>query len=473
LFINNCIIQEEERKGGKMEKLFGTDGIRGRVNEAKMNVLTCVKYGLALGYYLQNSISSGPSRRAKVILGKDPRRSGYMFEDAIEAGLVSFGHNVFRATTLPTPALSYLIRSMAADFGVMITASHNPYTDNGIKLFDEEGSKLLESVEREIEGIIEEIDDAWLIKHTTHETGVVKFIKAARERHIDFVKASSGTPNLQDLRIVVDCANGAYSYEAPLIFSELGATVIAINNDPNGLNINDGGSEKPEVMRAQVLESRADAGIAFDGDGDRVVMVDERGNYLDGDKILAIIAQDLHSKGKLIGPVVGTVETGLGFEETMKAYDIEMVRTDVGDKNVSAEMTDYRELLSSVGGERSGHIILGDFGTTGDGAMAALRVLSIVAESDETLNEVAQFVQKYEILDRTVEVVNKKPLEDCPTLQWAIATAKQKLGDVSRVLVRYSGTQDVLRISIEGENEDVYEEVAELIEISYLKDLNL
>jgi phosphoglucosamine mutase len=426
-------------------RYFGTDGIRGLANKHPMTSEIALKVGMAAGKLFQNG-----THRHRVVIGKDTRLSGYMLEAALMSGFTSVGMDVFLLGPMPTPAVAMLTRSLRADLGVMISASHNRYDDNGIKLFDPDGYKLSDEVELEIERLIEGPSDALLA--SADSIGRATRVDSAQERYIEFAKRTlPKNLRLNDLRIVIDCANGAAYKVAPEALWELGAEVIKIGVDPNGRNINyKCGSTAPEALIDKVREVRADIGIALDGDADRVVIVDEKGSIVDGDQLMAVIAESWSRRGKLsAGGIVATVMSNLGLERYLKEQGLSLARTPVGDRYVVEHM---RRHGYNVGGEQSGHIVLSDFTTTGDGLVSSLQVLACVVATGKPVSEVcARFTPLPQVL-QNVRYVNGKPLEDS-RVRRAIEGAKQKLGDAGRLVIRPSGTEPVIRVMAEGDDE--------------------
>lgn len=423
-------------------KYFGTDGVRGLVGKFPITPDFALKMGWAVGKALAHP-------GAKVIIGKDTRRSGYMFESALEAGFAAAGMDVFLLGPMPTPGVAYLTRTLHADLGVVISASHNPHYDNGIKFFAKDGSKLSDKTEMEIERYLDM--DIQVVE--PHHIGKVKRIEDGPGRYTEFCKSTlPAFSRLNKLKIIVDCANGATYHIAPNVLRELGAEVIAINNHPDGLNINmECGSTHPESLRQAVLGYRADVGIALDGDGDRIIIVDHLGNIIDGDQILYIIAKDALHKGRLHGSgVIGTHMSNLALELALKREGIGFERARVGDRYV---MEMLREKNWYLGGEPSGHIIWLNSTTTGDGIVAALQVLSIMQESGLKLSELLLDLKLFPQV-----MINVSLVEMLPERQWAkiyaeVKKAEESLRDRGRVLVRPSGTEPLIRIMVEGENE--------------------
>ena len=422
-----------------MRKYFGTDGIRGEVGRPPITADFFLKLGWAAGRVLAGG------NRGKIVIGKDTRISGYMFESVLEAGLTSAGVDAVLLGPMPTPAVAYLTRTLRATAGIVISASHNPYSDNGIKFFTEDGGKLSDDVEIAIEAAITSK------MQTVGSTDIGKAVRIddAAGRYIEFCK-STVPPDLtlKGLRIVVDCAHGATYHIAPNVFSELGAEVISIGCVPNGLNINDGvGVLASGALRDAVRERRADLGIAFDGDGDRVMMIDAEGEIVDGDELLFIIAEDRHCGGRLNGSVVGTVMTNRGLEVALQSLGVDLHRAKVGDRHVMELMQEHGSL---VGGEASGHIICLDRTTTGDGIVAALQVLHALIRSGRTLGEAKKGMSKYPQITRNVRLANRIDLDSEDALQDAVAAAEADLGTEGRVLLRLSGTEPMVRIMVEG-----------------------
>ncbi|MDR2503758.1 MAG: phosphoglucosamine mutase [Deltaproteobacteria bacterium] len=449
-----------------MGELFGTDGVRGRVNEYPMLPDLALRLGLAAGTLLRRDGSG----RGKVVIGKDTRLSGYIFENALTAGFCSSGLDVHLVGPLPTPAIAFITRNMRADLGVVISASHNPFQDNGIKFFDAEGHKLPDAIEARVSAMVLDQGLKWAFP-PAGEVGKVKRIGDALGRYIVSIK-NSFPPGmgLDGLRVVLDCANGAAYKVAPLALEELGAEVIRLGVSPDGRNINHlCGSLHPEVAAEQVKTSRADLGIALDGDADRVILADERGTVLNGDQIMAICALDMLRRGRLPGGrLAATVMSNLGLEIFMREQGGELVRTRVGDRYVAETM---RAQGISLGGEQSGHLIFRDYGTTGDGLLAALQVLRVMRESGKKLSELAGLLRIFPQVILNVSVGKKIPLENCPTLHQAAQDAEKLLQGRGRVLLRYSGTEPLLRIMLEGENENEVRALAEDMAAAACKDL--
>ncbi|HII72185.1 TPA: phosphoglucosamine mutase [Candidatus Woesearchaeota archaeon] len=439
-----------------MRKLFGTDGIRGRSNIFPMTAETALKLGQAIATVLRKHYN----KKITAVIGKDTRRSCYIFEYALTSGLCPMGADVYLVGPMPTPAISHLTKSFAADMGIVISASHNPATDNGIKLFDSQGFKLPDDVEEEIENIMESGIDTSDINGTN--VGKAMRIDDAAGRYIEFTKNSIKNMSLEGLKIVLDCANGAAYKVAPMIFKELGAEVLVLNNKPDGLNINkDCGSLHPDVIRSAVLDNKADIGIALDGDADRVIMVDEKGNNVDGDHLIAMCALDMKRRGKLKdNTVVVTVMTNIGFDIAMKQAGINVIKAKVGDRYVIDEM---RKNRYSLGREQSGHIIFFNRSTTGDGTLSALQVLALIKDSGKPLSELAKCMKSYPQVLKNIRVKVKRPIEDMPLVSEEIISAENRLGNDGRVLVRYSGTENLCRVMLEGKDQEEINALADKI----------
>ncbi len=440
-------------------KLFGTDGIRGLANKFPMNSEIALKVGMAAG-----RVFTTGDHTHRVVIGKDTRLSGYMIESALVSGFTSVGMDVFQFGPLPTPAVAMLTRSLRADLGVMISASHNQYHDNGIKLFGPDGQKLSDEREREIEALMENGLEEGLAEPA--KIGRARRIEDAQARYIEFVKRTFPKHlRLEGLRIVVDCAHGAAYRVAPAVLWELGADVFAIGVEPNGININqEVGSTAPAAMIEKVKETRADFGIALDGDADRVVMCDEKGFVIDGDQILALIARSWARSGELTGGgVVGTVMSNIGLERYLAGQNLKLVRSLVGDRYVIEKM---REGGFNVGGEQSGHIIFSDFITTGDGLIAALQVLAVLAEERRPASEAAHIFEPAPQFLENVRLRRGEPLSD-EKVTSRIKACEERLNGSGRLLVRKSGTEPVIRIMGEGEDEmlvrQMVREIAQVI----------
>ena len=424
-------------------KYFGTDGIRGRAN-GKITAEIALKVGQAAGLAFQRG-----DHRHRVVIGKDTRLSSYMIEYALVSGFTSVGIDVLLLGPVPTPAVAMLTRSMRSDLGVMISASHNPYEDNGIKLFGPDGFKLSDEVEARIEALMDG-DVAPLLARSA-DLGRAKRIEDVQARYIEYAKRTlSRDVSLEGMRIVIDCANGAAYKVAPEALWELGAEVIKIGVDPNGLNINlDVGSTAPNAVVRKVREMRADVGIALDGDADRMIIVDEKGHIIDGDQVLAVVAESWRDDGRLSKPgIVATVMSNLGLERHLASLGLQLERTAVGDRYVIERM---REQGYNVGGEQSGHVIFSDYSTTGDGLVSALQVLAVVHKLGRPVSEVCRRFQALPQVLRNVRFNGGAPLEN-PAVAKAIADAKARLGEHGRLLVRPSGTEPVIRVM--GEADD-------------------
>ncbi len=432
-------------------KLFGTDGIRGKANVAPMDAATALRLGQAAGSYFNRG-----NHRHRVVIGKDTRLSGYMLEPALTAGFIGAGMDVVLVGPLPTPAIALLTRSLRADLGVMISASHNPYEDNGIKLFGPDGLKLTDDQEVEIEALMAGDLAASLVPPA--RLGRASRLEDAPGRYIEAAKASFPRgQTLDGLRIVVDCAHGAGYRVAPTVLWELGAEVIPIGVAPDGFNINKAvGSTAPAALAIMVRERQAHLGIALDGDADRLVLVDEAGQVIDGDQILALIARSWHAQGRLTGgAVVATVMSNMGLERFLAARGLGLLRTAVGDRYVGEKM---REAGCNLGGEQSGHMIMPEFGTTGDGLIAALQVLSVLVEEKRPASEVLRCFAPLPQRLVNVRYAGASPLGK-PVVAQAIAAEEAALGARGRVLIRPSGTEPVIRVMAEAEEETLVEGV--------------
>ncbi len=431
-----------------IRKIFGTDGIRGLANIHPMTSEMSLQLGRAIAYVFQNG-----GKRHGIVIGKDTRISGYMLETALASGICSMGADVMLVGPLPTPAVAFITQGMRADAGVVISASHNAYEDNGIKFFDRNGFKLPDELESQMESLITtgEVDH-----HRPTKDGIGKAIRIddANGRYIEFLKRTVPKGmNFNGLKVVLDCAHGSGYKVAPAVLTELGAKVIAIGVTPDGKNINSGcGSTHPELMARLVKEHNADLGIALDGDADRIIMADEMGSIVDGDHILSICAQHMHKHGELVkGTLVTTVMGNLGIDKAMHAMGIKVVRTSVGDRYVIQAM---RTSGYNLGGEQSGHIIFSDHGTTGDGTMAGLQVLSVLLERDQPLSMVKKVFTAFPQVLTNVRVREKKEFSQIPELSKQIKEVERELGQNGRLVIRYSGTEMLARIMIEGENKD-------------------
>ncbi len=438
-----------------MRKLFGTDGVRGLANVYPMTTDVAMNLGRAVAYIFKNEKNRNP----RILIGKDTRLSCYMLENALAAGICSMGVDVLLVGPMPTPAIAFLTESMRADAGVVISASHNPFQDNGIKLFSNDGFKLPDRVEAQIEELME---SATLQKEmpTGKDVGKAFRIDDARGRYIVFAKHTFPKElTLDGLKIVLDCANGATYKVAPAVFEELGAEVIKIGVEPNGININENcGALFPELLQELVRTSGADMGIALDGDGDRVIVVDEKGNVVDGDHIMAICAKDMIEYKRLnYNTVVATVMSNMGLEKAMKEMGGRLVRTQVGDRYVVETM---RTKGYNFGGEQSGHLIFMDHITTGDGILAALQLLAVMQRTKRPLSELASVMETYPQVLYNVELEERVPVEEIEGLGALQKKLSDKLGTRGRILIRASGTEPVIRVMVEGEDQKEIEEVA-------------
>ncbi|HEX4297455.1 MAG TPA: phosphoglucosamine mutase [Devosia sp.] len=436
-------------------KYFGTDGIRGLANGEKLTPELALKVGMAAGLKFVHG-----EHRNRVVIGKDTRRSGYMIESALTAGFTAVGMDVYLLGPMPTPAVAMLTRSLRADLGVMISASHNPYDDNGIKLFRPDGYKLSDDVELAIEDLIE--GDVYGQLSKGREIGRAHRDEAAQTRYIEYAKRTlPKNIDLSGLRVVIDCANGAAYKVAPVALWELGAEVFSIGVEPDGFNINDKvGSTAPEALRSKVKEMRADIGIALDGDADRVIIVDEHGEVVDGDQLMAVIAQSWHARGSLRGGgIVATVMSNLGLERYLEQLGLGLERTQVGDRYVLESM---RARGFNVGGEQSGHIILSDFTTTGDGLVAALQLLAVVKEAGLRVSEVCRRFEKVPQKLTSVRYRQGRPLDNKLVVQ-VIAESRDRLGKGGRLVIRESGTEPVIRVMAESDDASLVDAVVDQI----------
>ncbi len=440
------------------KKFFGTDGIRGRVGVTPITADFMLKLGWASG----KVFSENNSGRKLIIVGKDTRVSGYMFESAIQAGLIAAGVDVALLGPMPTPAIAYLTRTFRAQAGIVISASHNPFYDNGIKFFGADGFKLSDTVQEAIESYL----DKPLVTENPSKLGKAFRVEDAAGRYIEFCKGTlPAGSNLQGLKIVIDCANGATYHTAPMVFRELGATVIELAVKPDGFNINKScGSTQPGILQDAVLEQEADMGIAFDGDGDRVMFVDHKGQLIDGDELIFVIAKHRHQNGGCSG-VAGTLMSNLGMERSLKKLGVPFVRTKVGDRYVIEAL---RERKWQLGGESSGHIICSDLTTTGDGVVAALQVLHAMRETSIPLNTLKKAMQKYPQIMVNVPIGTDFNLKKFPLIQKAIDEAEKELKDCGRILLRPSGTEPLVRVMVEAEDSElvnkIVRRVADIVE---------
>jgi phosphoglucosamine mutase len=436
----------------QVRKYFGTDGIRGRANGIITPELA-LKVGQAAGLLFQRG-----DYRHRVVIGKDTRLSGYMIESALQAGFTSVGMDVLLLGPMPTPSVAMLTRSMRADLGVMISASHNPYEDNGIKLFGPDGFKLSDDVERTIEELID--SDITQRLSASADLGRAKRIESVHARYIEFAKRTLPRQvDLEGMRVVVDCANGAGYKVAPETLWELGAEVVAIGVEPDGFNINrEVGSTAPDALIRKVRELRADIGIALDGDADRVLIVDEKGQMVDGDQLMAVVARSWQEDGRLAQPgIVATIMSNLGLERFLGGMGLGLVRTAVGDRYVLEHM---REHGYNLGGEQSGHIIMSDYATTGDGLIAALQLLSVVKRMDKPVSEVCHCFEPLPQVLKNVRYKSGQPLQQ-DSVTVAIESARERLGKGGRLVIRPSGTEPVIRVMGEGDDRDLVNRVVD------------
>ncbi len=437
------------------KRYFGTDGIRGRANSFPMTADVAMRVGMAAGLSFQRG-----DHRHRVVIGKDTRLSGYMIENALVSGFCAAGMDVFLLGPIPTPAVAMLARSLRADIGVMVSASHNPYHDNGIKLFGPDGYKLSDDLESRIESMLDQ--EAAIALPGPDQIGRAKRIDGVHDRYIEFAKRTlPRSMSLAGLRVVIDCANGAGYKVAPAVLWELGADVVAINVDPNGTNINEEcGSTHPEGLQSKVREVRADIGIALDGDADRVVIVDETGRVVDGDQIMALIADSWHKNGRLAGGgVVATVMSNLGLERFLGDQGLQLHRTKVGDRYVVEHM---RAHGFNVGGEQSGHIVLSDFSTTGDGLVSALQVLACIKRAGQPVSALCRKFEAVPQVLKNVRFSGGKPLEN-PAVKEAIQDGQARLGSSGRLVIRPSGTEPLIRVMAEGDDSTLVEAVVDEI----------
>ncbi len=438
-----------------MGKLFGTDGVRGVANLEPMTSETAMKLGRAAAHLFQRRAG-----RHQIVIGKDTRLSGYMLESALTSGICSMGVDVLLVGPMPTPAIAFLTRSLRADAGVVISASHNPYQDNGIKFFSSDGFKLPDELEARMEELIvsKEIDH---LRPTADAVGKAYRIDDAEGRYIEFVKRSLPREmDFQEMKVVVDCANGAAYKASPKVLRELGATVFVLADEPNGTNINaDCGAVHPERLQEIVRQQGAHLGIAHDGDADRALFVCEQGNLIDGDHAMAALALDLHAQGRLCRKtVVGTVMSNYGLELALSKAGLNLVRTPVGDRYLLERMLAEG---CNLGGEQSGHLIFLDYNTTGDGLISGLQVLGLMKRTGRPLSELARCMTAVPQVLLSIRVKQKRDLAQVPELQRAIRESQAKLNGAGRVLVRYSGTEPLLRIMVEGEPASLIQSVAE------------
>lgn len=434
-------------------KFFGTDGIRGTANTFPMTADIAMKVGMAAGHYFMRG-----NHRHRVVIGKDTRLSGYMIEPALVSGFVAMGMDVILVGPMPTPAVAMLTHSMRCDLGVMISASHNPFGDNGIKLFGPDGYKLPDEVEEKLEALIESDLSSKFV--APDKLGRAKRLEDAMGRYTEFAKRTFPDGlRLDGLKIVVDCANGAAYKVAPEVLWELGAEVIPIGVNPDGFNINKGcGSTATGAMSEQVITHGADIGIALDGDADRVLICDEKGHVIDGDQIMGLVTSHLHKRGLLKGGgLVATVMSNMGLEKYLEGQGLSLERTKVGDRYVVERM---RSAGFNVGGEQSGHIVLGDYATTGDGLVAALQVLAVIIERGKPTSEVCRLFEPYPQVLKNVRYKDTFPLDDA-NVKSVIAEGEERLDGTGRVLIRKSGTEPLIRVMAEGENLVLVEQVVD------------
>lgn len=440
----------------RRKSLFGTDGIRGVANRHPMTPEMSLKLGKALTYLLKQG---GITHKPKIVIGKDTRLSGYIFEQALSSGIAAMGADVLLVGPLPTPAIAFITQSMRADAGIVISASHNPYEDNGIKIFDRHGFKLPDEVELRLEELIENGGGDHLVA-TPDDIGKAHRIEDAPGRYVVFAKNSFPCDmTLEGIKIVLDCANGAAYKVSPIIFEELGSDVVTIGVHPDGRNINtECGSLNPELLRNKVLETGADIGIALDGDADRVIFCDERGEIVDGDKIIAICADEMIKSGKLRGnAVVTTLMSNMALENFIRGRGMDFFRTEVGDRYVVEAM---RARGCNLGGEQSGHIIFLDHTTTGDGTLAALQVLAIMKREGRKLSELSKIIDLYPQLLLNVKIRKKKELSQIKGLSELLDRNETRLMGKGRINIRYSGTEPISRVMVEGEDVSLIKEIA-------------
>jgi len=435
----------------QIRKIFGTDGVRGVANIEPVTAETALKLGRAAAHIITHLGSNGqqPAHRSKIVIGKDTRLSGYMLENALASGIMSLGVDVLLIGPLPTPGVAYITRSLRADAGIVLSASHNPYEDNGIKFFRHDGYKLDDEIEQKIEGLVfsGEIES---IRPTASKIGQAKRIDDALGRYVEFAKRSFPRgASLENIRIAVDTANGAAYKSTPCILRELGANIIVVHDSPNGRNINrECGSTYPQEIQRVVKETNAQIGITHDGDADRVLLCDENGEIVDGDEIMAIAAIDyLKNKHLAQNTLVATIMSNFGLDEALTSQGGRVVRTQVGDRYVIAEMMKNK---LNLGGEQSGHMIFGDYTTTGDGIISALQILRIMMETGKPLSELKKCLSKYPQAQRNLKVKEKVPLEKLSGVSSLVAETEKQLAGHGRVLLRYSGTEPKIRLLIEG-----------------------
>ena len=447
------------------DRIFGTDGVRGRANYSPMNVETALALGRAAG-----KIFHSREGKRRVVIGKDTRLSCYMFENALISGLCSMGVDTLMVGPFPTPGVAFITRAYRADAGIVISASHNPFYDNGIKFFSAEGFKFPDEWEREMEALVRQNHFQDYLP-ADHDIGKNTKINDADGRYIEFIKATfPRRQSLKNLTIALDCANGAGYKVAPLVFKELDAKVFVYGNSPDGLNINkDCGSLHPETVQKAVINHKADVGIALDGDADRVIMVDENAQIVDGDTILAICARDMKKQGILRNnKVVCTIMSNFGFLKSMESLGIDVIKSQVGDRYVIQDMLKYD---ANLGGEQSGHMIFLDHNTTGDGLVSALQVLRIMIETDSKLSDLATIFKKYPQAIVNVKVSAKPPLESLQDVKVVLKDVENALADSGRVLVRYSGTENICRVMVEGPKPKQVHQMAQMIADAIKKEI--
>jgi phosphoglucosamine mutase len=449
-------------------RLFGTDGVRGVANVYPMNVEMAVKLGRAASHIFKKARAG----RHIIIIGKDTRLSGYMLESALMTGICSMGVDVLLVGPLPTPAIAFMTKNLRADAGVVISASHNPYQDNGIKFFSSEGTKLPDELEQEMETLIFS-DDIDSVRPTAEEVGKAYRIDDAEGRYVSYIKTSFPKEyDLVGMKIVIDCANGAAYKVAPLVMQELGADVVVLNDRPDGCNINkDCGSLYSEVICNAVREHGADIGISLDGDADRLILSDEKGNEVHGDPVMVFSAMDMKRRGVLQrDTLVTTVMSNMGLDIALKREGVRVIRTQVGDRYVAEEM--IREGYN-FGGEQSGHLIFMDYNTTGDGILSALQVLSLMTRSGKPLSELASVMTALPQVLKNVKVREKKDLDEIGEVRKSVSSVKERLKDQGRVLVRYSGTENLARVMIEGADQSEINEMADTIVDAIKKNIGI
>ncbi|MFK7867463.1 MAG: phosphoglucosamine mutase [Alphaproteobacteria bacterium] len=438
-------------------KYFGTDGMRGAANKGHIVPQTVLRLAMAAGAHFQRG-----DHKNRVVIGKDTRLSGYMLENALTAGFLSMGMDVLLLGPVPTPAVAMLTKSMRAELGVMISASHNPFFDNGIKLFGPDGYKLSDNDEQIITNLMDQQN--WILPDSQH-IGRAKRIDDAAGRYIEFVKgAFPSNLSLDGLKLVIDCAHGAAYQIAPIVLKELGAQIIPIGVEPNGKNINDRvGATHPQAMADMVKQQGADMGIALDGDADRLIVCDELGQIIDGDQILALIATLWHEMGRLQGPVIATILSNMGLEQYLNSFKVDLVRSQVGDRYVVDQMKQHEAVL---GGEASGHIVLGHHATTGDGLMAALQVLACMIQRKQKMSALAKTFTPVPQLVRNLSLADHHKIIERPAVKQAIDKCHDQLGDSGRLIIRPSGTEPLIRMMIEGKDTAHHTKLLDQLEAS-------